>query len=47
MSDQDIIFPKTINAISSGLVMRIMKKKIKLGDYYLLQYQILQSNGEV
>ena len=43
MSDQDRIFPNNINIISSRLVMRI-KKIYQLGDYELIQYQILQTN---
>ena len=43
MSDQDRISPNNINIISSRLVMRI-KKIYQLGDYELIQYQILQTN---
>ena len=43
MSDQDRISPYNINTISSRQVMRI-KKNINLGDYKLIQYQILQTN---
>ena len=42
MSDQDIISPYNINTISSRQVIR--KEKYMLGDYKLIQYQILQSN---
>ena len=42
-SDQDRISPYNINTISSRQVMRI-KKNINLGDYKLIQYQILQTN---
>ena len=40
--DQDRISPHNINTISSRQVMR--KKKYQLGDYFLIQYQILQTN---
>ena len=43
MSDQNRISPNSINTISSWQVVRI-KKKIFLGDYQLIQYQILQVN---
>ena len=43
MSDQDRISPYNINIISSRLVMRL-KKLYQLGDYELIQYQILQTN---
>ena len=39
---QDRISPHNINTISSRQVMR--KKKYQLGDYFLIQYQILQTN---
>ena len=42
MSDQDIISPYNINTISSRQAIR--KEKYMLGDYKLIQYQILQSN---
>ena len=41
MSDQDRISPYNINTESSRLVRRI-KMKTQLGDYKLIQYQILQ-----
>ena len=41
MSDQEIISPYIINAVSSIQVMRI-KRKTQLGNYMLIQYQILQ-----
>ena len=41
MSDQDRISPLNINSESSILVRRI-KMKTQLGDYKLIQYQILQ-----
>ena len=41
MSDQDRISPLNINSESSRLVRR-MKMKTQLGDYKLIQYQILQ-----
>ena len=41
MSDQDRISPLNINKESSWLVGRI-KMKTQLGDYKLIQYQILQ-----
>ena len=41
MSDQDRIYPFDINIESSRLVERI-KMKTQLGDYKLIQYQILQ-----
>ena len=41
MSDQDRISPFNINKESSWLVGRI-KMKTQLGDYKLIQYQILQ-----
>ena len=41
MSDQDRISPFNINKESSRLVGRI-KMKTQLGDYKLIQYQILQ-----
>ena len=43
MSDQERISPYNINAISTRLVSKI-KKKSYLGDYRLIQYQILQTN---
>ena len=43
MSDQERISPHNISTISSRQVMR-MKKNINLGDYKLIQYQILQTN---
>ena len=43
MSDQDRISPYNINTISNRQVMRI-KKKYQLGDYKLIQYQILKTN---
>ena len=43
MSDQDRISPYNIHTISSKQVMRI-KKIYELGDYKLIQYQILQHN---
>ena len=42
MSDHNIISPYSINTISSRQVIR--KEKYTLGDYKLIQYQILQSN---
>ena len=42
MSDQERISPYNIHTISSRQVMRI--KKYQLGDYSLIQYQILQTN---
>ena len=42
MSDQERISPYNINAISTRQVMKI--KKSYLGDYRLIQYQILQTN---
>ena len=46
MSDQDRISPDNISAISSSQVMRIKKnaKKTKKKRFYLIQYQILQTN---
>ena len=41
MSDQDRISPLNINSESSRQVRR-MKMKTQLGDYKLIQYQILQ-----
>ena len=41
ISDQDIISPYNINTESSRQVRRI-KKKTQLGNYGLIQYQILQ-----
>ena len=43
MSDQDRISPYNIDTIASRQLMRIKNKK-KLGDYKLIQYQILQTN---
>ena len=43
MSDQDRISPYNINIIPSRQVMRI-KEKYQLGDYKLIQFQILQTN---
>ena len=43
MSDQDRISPYNIDTISSKQVMR-KKEKNQLGDYWLIQYQILQTN---
>ena len=43
MSDQDRISPYNIDTISSKQVMR-KKEKYQLGDYWLIQYQILQTN---
>ena len=43
MSDQDRISPYNINTISTRQVMR-NKEKYQLGDYKLIQYQILQTN---
>ena len=42
MSDQDRISPHNINIISSRQVMRI--GKILIRDYYLIHYQIPQTN---
>ena len=42
MIDQDRISPYNINTISSRQVMRI--GKILIGDYYLIHYQIPQTN---
>ena len=42
MIDQDRISPYNINIISSRQVMRI--GKILIGDYYLIHYQIPQTN---
>ena len=42
MSDHNIISPYNINTISSRQVIR--KEMYMLGDYKLIQYQILQSN---
>ena len=42
MSDQDRISPYNINTISSRQVMRI--GKILIRDYYLIHYQIPQTN---
>ena len=42
MIDQDKISPYNINTISSRQVMRI--EKILIGDYYLIHYQIPQTN---
>ena len=42
-SDLDKISPKTISTISSRQAMRI-KKKIQLGNYWLIQFHILQTN---
>ena len=41
-SDQDRISPYNINTISSRQVMN--KEKYQLGDYKLIQSQILQTN---
>ena len=41
MSDQDRISPQNINTESSRQVRKI-KKKTRLGNYGLIQYQILQ-----
>ena len=41
MSDQDRISPYNINTESNKIMKRI-KKKIQLGDYKLIRYQILQ-----
>ena len=43
MSDQNRISPYNINTISSRQVMR-KKEKYQLGDYKLIQYQILHTN---
>ena len=43
MSDQEKISSHSVNAISSRQMRRI-KKKTQLGDYKLIQYQILQTN---
>ena len=43
MSDKERISPYSVNAISSRQMRRI-KKETKLGDYKLMQYQILQTN---
>ena len=43
MSDHDRISPYNINTVSSRQVIRI-KKNCQLGDYKLIQYQILQTN---
>ena len=43
MSDQEEISSHSVNAISSRQMRRI-KKKTQLGDYKLIQYQILQTN---
>ena len=42
-SDLDKISPKTISTISSRQAMRI-KKEIQLGNYWLIQFHILQTN---
>ena len=41
MSDQDRISPYNIKT-ESNKIMRRIKKKIQLGDYKLIQYQIPQ-----
>ena len=43
LSDQEIVSPLGINTISSRRVMR-RKKKYQLGDYWLIQCQILQTD---
>ena len=43
MSDQDRISPCNINTVLSRQVRRI-KQKTQLGDYKLIQYQILQTD---
>ena len=43
MSDQDRISSNSIDTISSRKVMRI-KKILIIGDYKLIQYEILQTN---
>ena len=43
MSDQDRISPCNINTVSSRQVRRI-KQKTQLGDYKLIQNQILQTD---
>ena len=41
--DRDRISPDSVSIISSRQVMRV-KKKYQLGDYCLIQFQILQTN---
>ena len=43
IGDQDRISPYHIKTISTRQVIRI-KKKYQLGDWLLIQYQILQTN---
>ena len=43
-NDPERISLYTINMISSRQVMRIKNKKHQLGDYLLIQFQILQTN---
>ena len=40
MTDHDRISPYNVSTMSSSQV----RKKCQLGDYYLIQYQILQTN---
>ena len=43
VSDQDTIFLYNINTVASRQVRRIKKKtQLHVGDYKLIQYQILQ-----
>ena len=44
MSDQDWISPYYFKPTSSKQVMRVKKDLYQLGDYQLIQYQILQKN---
>ena len=44
MGDQDRISLYIISTISSRQVMIIKKNEYQLGDYKLIQYQILQTN---
>ena len=46
MSDQDIISPYNINAVSSRQVMRI-RKKVSIRGLFLIQYQISKSIGNI
>ena len=44
MSDRDWISPYYFKPTSSKQVMRVKKDLYQLGDYQLIQYQILQNN---
>ena len=47
MSDQDRISPYNINTISSRQLSDENKEKYSIGDYQLIQYQILLTTNSI